>query len=82
MKHNYTQIKIFEEYFFKKCQIKDEKRKTSHIGYNLLIIHCTNEGCQITGNITVLRTVTISSFVIMIPRIRSSVSVLMTISLT
>lgn len=51
-------------------------------GYNLLIIHCKNEGSLITGNITVVRTVTISSFVIMIPRIPSSVSVLMTISLT
>ena len=48
-------------------------------GYNLLIIHCKNEGSQITGNVTVVRTVTISPFVTMIPRIRSSVSVLTTI---
>lgn len=47
---------------------KKDESKTSHIGYNLLIIHCIKWGCQITGNITVLRTVTISSFVIMIPR--------------
>lgn len=50
--------------------------------YNLLIIHCKNAESQITGNIIVVRTFTILSFVTMIPRVleESTVAVLMTIS--